>query len=62
MIVEHVLLFKFKEGYTQEVEDNMFEDLWTFEDYFPTVMSMSMGKLAAKVSDEKQAVHYETAL
>lgn len=40
-----MVLFKFKDGYTQEVEDDMYKGLWTFEDYFPSVMSMSLGKL-----------------
>lgn len=43
-IVEHAVLFKFKDGYTEEAENGMYHGLWSFKEYFPSIMAMSLGK------------------
>lgn len=47
-VIEHVVLFKFKDGYTEEIEHDMYAGLWSFKDYFRSVMTMSLGRVLAK--------------
>ncbi|CAM6095393.1 unnamed protein product [Calypogeia fissa] len=47
-VVEHTVFFKFRDGYTEEQEMDMYKGLWSFKDYFPSIMCMSLGCVLAK--------------
>ncbi|CAM6095394.1 unnamed protein product [Calypogeia fissa] len=46
-VVEHTVFFKFRDGYTKQQELDMYRGLWSFKDYFPSIMCMSLGHVLA---------------
>lgn len=49
MIVEHLVFFKLKDGYTQEQENDMYKGLWSFKDRYNSIMSMSLGEFMESI-------------
>ncbi|CAM6088939.1 unnamed protein product [Calypogeia fissa] len=47
-VVEYAFFFKFRDGYTEQQELDMYGGLWSFKDYFPSIMCMSLGRVLAK--------------
>ncbi|BBN10967.1 hypothetical protein MPTK1_5g08010 [Marchantia polymorpha subsp. ruderalis] len=58
MIVEHLVFFKLKDGYTQEQENDMYKGLWSFKDRYNSIMSMSLGRTMIRNVDGVTHVLY----